>query len=153
LHIFARALALPKFPFARAAAMTTVRRVTLRRLFALMLALTCALAPASGAWDLASLAADEDCCCGTKCPCPPTECAPAPLTRTASPSQPATTAEQRSIAAKPRARVATTVFLRFVSAPFQEPATSVRQPHAATPDGLAPADSVALFKAHCSFLI
>lgn len=122
-----------------------------RRLLAFVLALTCAFAPAVLALEQPS-AETAGCCCGTSCPCPPTDCAPAPTssTRGTAPSLPA--CEHRAVAAKARARVTHDFLLRFRSAPLAEPALSLRVPttHAA---GLAPPASVALYAAHCSFLI
>lgn len=122
-----------------------------RRLLAFVLALTCAFAPAALAFEQPAVET-SGCCCGTSCPCPPTDCAPPPAapTRGAAPSLPA--CEQRTVAAQARARFAGDFFARFSSAPSAEPAltTRVRTTHAA---GLAPPDSVALYEAHCSFLI
>lgn len=120
-----------------------------RRLATLILALTCAFAPAVSAFEL-NLAATDDCCCGTTCPCPPTDCAPAPSSplRSAQPGA-AAAVEQRAEAARPRARLASAFFLHFLSAPPPEPALRVRP----LPSARLPADGVALYEAHCSFLI
>lgn len=124
----------------------------LRRLFALILALACAFAPATWAFDLANAASADSCCCGTQCACPPTDCAPPPAapTNTTPPSAPAT--EQRTTAARPRARALTAFFAHFLSAPSAEPALTVRT-RATHADGFAPAARAALYEAHCSFLI
>lgn len=122
----------------------------LRRVFALILAVTCAFAPAASAFELAASTGDS-CCCGTKCPCPVTDCAPPPVARTA-PAPASATVEQRALAAKPRARIAAKTFLAFLSAPPAEPALTVRI-RATHADALAPADGAALYEAHCSFLI
>ena len=134
--------------------MTTVRPAMLRRVFALILALACAFAPALWAIEQAAPAATADsCCCGTACPCPPTDCAPPPTAPTNSaPQSTASAAEQRTLAAKPRARAATVFFAHFLSAPSSEPALTVRT-RATHADGFAPAARVPLYEAHCSFLI
>ncbi|HEY1109097.1 MAG TPA: hypothetical protein VGE76_10710 [Opitutaceae bacterium] len=121
--------------------------VMLRRVFALILAFTCAFAPGLAAFELASPA--EDCCCSTKCPCPPADCAPAPATPSSKTANPVPALEQR-VAAKARARVARAAFAHFVSARSVEPVSAVRANHARDE---RPAGSVALFQAHCSLLI
>jgi hypothetical protein len=123
----------------------------LRRLLALILALTCAFAPAALAIEQPS-AESSACCCGTSCPCPPTDCAPPPAapTRSAAPSLPATA--QRAVAAQARARTAEPFFLRFSAALAAEPALTLRVRFTCAA-GLAPPARVALYTAHCSFLI
>jgi hypothetical protein len=122
----------------------------LRRLLALVLAVTCAFAPVAQAFEVGATEA-ESCCCGSTCACPPTDCAPAPAAPTTV-RAPVASTEQRALAARPRIRVATAAFARFLSAPMPEPALTARTraPHA---EGPAPADSVALYEAHCSYRI
>lgn len=121
----------------------------LRRLLALILALACAFAPVTWAFELQNTAAD-DCCCGSKCACPGPDCAAPPTARTqAAPTNLPATA-QRAIAAQPKARVATLVFARFLSDSHREPGTSLRIRYADTAPAAA---SVALFQAHCSLRI
>lgn len=119
----------------------------LRRVFAFILAFTCAFAPGLAAFELAGPA--EDCCCSAKCPCPPADCAPAPATPSSKTTNPAPALEQR-VAAKARARVARAAFAHFVSARPVEPVLAVRADQARAGHS---AGSVALFQAHCSLLI
>lgn len=119
-----------------------------RRCFLLILAVACALAPVVEAWALPADEA-ESCCCVAKCPCTPTDCAPAPAARTSNPT-PVVAAAMPSVAARKVARPDPAAFLDFLV-----PAASARTAHtwAAAGRTPAPAASVALFRAHCSWLI
>lgn len=121
------------------------------RIIALVLAVTCAIAPAAWAVERVTIAADADaCCCDGACPCPPIDCAPPPAAPVSATPTSATTIEQRATAARPRARVARLEFEHLLSAPRREPALPIR---ATSVDRIAPTASVALFQAHCSLLI
>lgn len=117
----------------------------LRRLCALILMLTCAFAPVLPAQAVTGEA--EDCCCGTSCPCPPTDCAPPPSAPSVPASSSVAALEQRAPAKKPAVRVARAVFAVFLSRPdrFVAPRT-----HPSTVECATPAASVGLFQAHCS---
>ncbi|PAW68399.1 MAG: hypothetical protein B9S34_02575 [Opitutia bacterium Tous-C1TDCM] len=119
-----------------------------RRLFLLILACACALAPVHAAWTIAADAA-ESCCCPSKCPCTPTDCAPAPASRTASPT-PLAPAAVPSAGVRQLARPARPAFSVFVSSAPSDRAALSRAPEFRTP---APAATSALFRAHCSWLI
>ncbi|MES2694987.1 MAG: hypothetical protein V4773_16060 [Verrucomicrobiota bacterium] len=121
----------------------------LRRVFALILALTCAFAPGLAAFELGAAPA-ADCCCGTKCPCPPTDCAPPPAMPVSAKPASNASVEERVATAKPSARVVTAAFAHFLSARSVEPALGLR---AASAHAARPAGSVALFQAHCSLLL
>lgn len=122
----------------------------LRRLCALILVIACACAPVLGAFAAVTDEAHASCCCGAKCPCPPTDRGVPPATGV-NPAPVATASlERRADARKPVPRVARAPFASFVSGPKNSSALPVR-PSAAV--RAARAASVALFQAHCSLLI
>ncbi len=122
----------------------------LRRLFAFLLVLACAFAPVLPVQSAPETKA-ADCCCHRKCPCEQNRaCAPAPVAAVRAPADATANVEQRVAAAKPKLRVSFAAFARLLFAPEKISAPAVRFAFANAP---APADSVALYEAHCSRLI
>ncbi len=119
-----------------------------RRCFLLVLAFACAFAPVSAAWALSAEEADS-CCCAAKCPCTPTDCAPAPVARTSA-SAPLAAAAVQSVAVRKCARPDRSAFLEFLSPAATGRAALARAACRKVP---APAATSALFRAHCSWLI
>ena len=119
----------------------------LRRLLAFVLAVACACAPVMGAFAVADHQAN-DCCCGTKCPCPPVQ-QNTPRTANAAPTTaPSASVEERAAARKPSARQARAPFSPFLALWELSPAA-----RRSASDRVGPAAGVALFQAHCSLLI
>ena len=121
----------------------------LRRLATLLLAIACACAPVVAALTPVADATD-DCCCGTKCPCPPAN-RPAPTTAGANLAPAATASiERRTAVRKPSSRQARAAFAAFLSDSEDSAAPAA---FAAANERAATAASVALFQAHCSLLL
>ncbi len=121
-----------------------------RRPFTLLLALAVAFASAF-AITLpvnASEGAADSCCCGSECACPAADCAAPPSAPRTAPTTTAAAVERRAETAKPAPRVARAAFIAFARCP--EPRLLRHVGLAGTP---APAARVALYRAHCSFLI
>jgi hypothetical protein len=116
-----------------------------------MLVLACTLAPALPAREAPAKAMEKKCGCDRACCATDRECAPPAPTpvRTAAPATLANV-ELRTVA-KPAKRIAVLAFLKTVSLSLN--GFSPTPARAAAPARIVPADSVALFQAHCSFLI
>jgi len=113
--------------------------------------LACALAPALPARETTTKAA-SDCCCHDGCghACGERDCAPPPAPPVRAPAAPTLAVlEQRVAAAKPAAHARMFAALIFS---FEKIARAPSARFTAAPRMLH-ADGVALFQAHCSFLI
>ncbi|MBL9202007.1 MAG: hypothetical protein JNL39_15965 [Opitutaceae bacterium] len=120
----------------------------LRRLFTLFLAVACACAPALAA-SAPVKHETADCCCAGKCPCAPTEStAPGSGATCVPPAAPAVT-QDRAKASKPAPRSVRPPQHRLLLSA----APSVPVPRTPFAFADSPAAGVALFRAHCVFLI